>query len=122
MRLLEVSKKIVLETQTSRNQTLSKELSIALKEATIKAPVSHKEKSNLESLLKEKIPASLAIFVIYDTLHDDELFSELNSLAETDPEADARDVIFAWISNNMPHLTYTVDNSKNSFKSVIGSD
>lgn len=75
-----------------------------LTEATYVAPVSAPQIREFRQLLSTEIPASLAIFLIHDVLHDDELFNELQSFALIHPSEDARDIIANWASNNMPHL------------------
>lgn len=59
---------------------------------------------NLENILsKEKFTlgpdGSNAIGLLEPTLHDDELFSELETAGKSDPDGDAKDIVISWMAN-----------------------
>lgn len=122
MRIKTINKQLVKEQyERSSNKTqFVKNLRVALNEATFTAPVSDSQIREFRHLLSEKIPASLSIFLIHDVLHDDELFSELESFSQKSPDEDARDIIAHWASNNMPHLLISHEEPKD-WMSVVGS-
>jgi hypothetical protein len=77
-------------------------------EGTWNKPQGEKEVADLIDLLSEPlalgVDAQNATSALYNLLGDDVLFDQLEQLAEEDPEADARDVIMAWLEENMPEV------------------
>jgi hypothetical protein len=74
-------------------------------EGTWAKPDGEKEVADLIDLLSEPltvgVDAQNATNALYNIIGDDVLFNQLEQLAEEDPEADARDVIMAWLEENM---------------------
>jgi hypothetical protein len=52
--------------------------------------------------------AADATSALYDIIGDDDLFDELESMAEEDPETDARPVVQNWLEQNMPEVAQQV--------------
>jgi len=70
-----------------------------LLEGTWATPNTPEQKQQLIELLSQELPvgadATNATEQLYDLFGDDELFDQLQELAETDPDADAREIVIA---------------------------
>ena len=79
-----------------------------LSEGTWAVAKTEEEINKLLDVLGEELPlgvdAANATSALYDLVGADDLFDELQSLAEDDPTQDARPVVMAWIENNQPML------------------
>jgi hypothetical protein len=64
----------------------------------------------LSNPLPVGVDAQNATNALYHVLGDDSLFDQLGELAETDPEADARDVVVAWLQDNLPQIYQQIEN------------
>jgi hypothetical protein len=64
----------------------------------------------LEKPLLVGVDAQNATNALYNILGDDRLFDRLGELADTDPEADARDVVINWLQDNLPHVYQQIEN------------
>ena len=77
-------------------------------------PDNDDEVSKLIDILSEPLPVGVdaqnATNALYHVLGDDGLFDRLGELAETDPEADARDVIVSWLQDNLPQIYQQIEN------------
>jgi len=77
-------------------------------------PNSEDEVSQLIELLSEPLPVGVdaqnATNALYHILGDDRLFDRLGELAEVDPNEDARDVVLAWLQDNLPHIYQQIEN------------
>jgi hypothetical protein len=77
-------------------------------------PETDDEVSQLISLLEKPLPVGVdaqnATNALYNILGDDRLFDRLEQLAETDPEADARDVVLDWLRDNLPQIYQQIEN------------
>jgi hypothetical protein len=72
------------------------------------------EVGKLIDILSDPLPVGVdaqnATNALYHVLGDDSLFDRLQELAETDPEADARDVVVAWLQDNLPQIYQQIEN------------
>jgi hypothetical protein len=77
-------------------------------EGTWATPEGEEQVSELIDLLMEPlivgVDATNATSALYNLIGDDVLFDQLESLADQDPEADARDVVMDWVQENMPEI------------------
>ena len=77
-------------------------------------PDTDDEVSKLIDLLSEPLPVGVdaqnATNALYNIIGDDKLFDRLDSLAEINPEADARDTILGWLYDNLPHIYQQIEN------------
>jgi biotin operon repressor len=78
-------------------------------EGTWAIPDTEEALDALEELMQKELPvgadAENASSALYSLIGDDELFDDLDELAEKDPEADARPVIKDWIVRNINHYS-----------------
>jgi hypothetical protein len=77
-------------------------------EGTWATPEGEEQVTKLIDLLMEPlivgVDATNATSALYNLIGDDVLFDQLESLADQDPEADARDVVMDWVQENMPEI------------------
>jgi len=77
-------------------------------EGTWALPDTDDEIKELDALMAKPLPvgpnAENATALLYDILGDDQLFDELDTLADQNPEEDARPAIVAWLAKNNPEL------------------
>lgn len=77
-------------------------------EGTWAKPEGDKEVADLIELFGEPlvvgVDAQNATNALYNIIGDDVLYDQLEQLAEENPEADARDMVMAWLESNMPEV------------------
>jgi hypothetical protein len=56
------------------------------------------------------VDAQSATNELYNIVGDDRLFDRLEELADSDPEADARDLVADWLQDNLPHIYQQIAN------------
>ena len=75
-------------------------------EGTWAVPKDKQDIDALAELLSDELPVGVdaenATSALYNLIGDDKLFDDLTELAKQDPNADARDLIIAWIESNEP--------------------
>ena len=83
-------------------------------EGTWAVPDSDDEVGKLIDLLSQPLPigvdAQNATNALYNIIGDDRLFDRLGELADSDPEADARDLVVDWLQDNLPHIYQQIMN------------
>jgi hypothetical protein len=83
-------------------------------EGTWAVPDSDDEVGKLIDLLNQPLPVGVdgqnATNALYNIIGDDRLFDRLGELADSDPEADARDVVVAWLQDNLPQIYQQIEN------------
>jgi hypothetical protein len=83
-------------------------------EGTWAVPDSDDEVAKLINLLDQPLPVGVdgqnATNALYNIIGDDRLFDRLGELAESDPEADARDLVVNWLQDNLPHIYQQIMN------------
>jgi hypothetical protein len=83
-------------------------------EGTWAVPDSDDEVGKLIDLLNQPLPVGVdgqnATNALYNIVGDDRLFDRLGELADSDPEADARDVVVAWLQDNLPQIYQQIEN------------
>jgi hypothetical protein len=79
-----------------------------ISEGTWQVPESENDIKGLADLLKDPLNVGVDAMDAQSALRpfigDDQLFNELETLAEEDPNADARAIIVYWLDNNMPDV------------------
>lgn len=77
-------------------------------------PDTEDEVNKIIELLSQPLPVGVdaqnATNALYNIIGDDKLFDRLEELAETDPNADGRDIIQNWIYDNLPHIYQQIEN------------
>ena len=83
-------------------------------EGTWAVPDSDDEVAKLIDLLDQPLPVGVdgqnATNALYNIIGDDRLFDRLGELADSDPEADARDLVVDWLQDNLPHIYQQIMN------------
>ena len=83
-------------------------------EGTWAVPDSDDEVAKLIDLLDQPLPVGVdgqnATNALYNIIGDDRLFDRLGELADSDPEADARDLVVNWLQDNLPHIYQQIMN------------
>ena len=83
-------------------------------EGTWAVPDSDDEVGKLIDLLNQPLPVGVdgqnATNALYNIIGDDRLFDRLGELADSDPEADARDLVVDWLQDNLPHIYQQIMN------------
>jgi hypothetical protein len=78
-------------------------------------PDTEDEVNQIIELLSQPLPVGVdaqnATNALYNIIGDDRLFDRLEELAETDPNADGRDIIQNWIYDNLPHIYQQIENA-----------
>ena len=90
-----------------------------MSEGTWATPESESDIAALQELMNDVLPvgvdASNATGALYDILGDDELFDALYQYSEEfGPEADARQMVFNWLKDNMPDVLAKVSPQQSS--------
>ena len=85
-------------------------------ESVTELPNTDQEFKTLHDLFAEELPLGVdginAITALQDLLSSDELESSLESAAESDPNADARPIVYDWLAANLPKITKLLDYEK----------
>jgi hypothetical protein len=83
-------------------------------EGTWAVPDSDDEVGKLIDVLNQPLPVGVdgqnATNALYNIIGDDRLFDRLGELADSDPEADARDLVIDWLQDNLPHIYQQIMN------------
>ena len=83
-------------------------------EGTWAVPDTGDEVGKLIELFSQPLPVGVdgqnATNVLYNIIGDDRLFDRIEELAETDPEADARDLVADWLQDNLPQVYQQIEN------------
>ena len=83
-------------------------------EGTWAVPDSDDEVGKLIDLLNQPLPVGVdgqnATNALYNIIGDDRLFDRLGELADSDPEADARDLVVDWLQDNLPQIYQQIMN------------
>jgi hypothetical protein len=83
-------------------------------EGTWAVPDSDDEVGKLIDVLNQPLPVGVdgqnATNALYNIIGDDRLFDRLGELADSDPEADARDLVVDWLQDNLPHIYQQIMN------------
>ena len=100
-----------------------------LKEAVHRVPLTTDDFEAVKRLMEKPIPAIVAPIYISEVIEDDAFTDELNSLAETDPGRDVRQLIVDWIDRVMPDQKHRfgqevgdMDQRKGVFSPLHGYD
>src|SRR5271165_888456 len=98
-------------------------------EAVHKLPLTPDDFELVKKLMEKPIPAIIAPIYISEVIEDDAFTDELNSLAETDPGRDVRQLIVDWIDRVMPDQKHRfgqevgdMDQKKGMFSVLHGYD
>ena len=77
-------------------------------------PDTQDEVDQIIELLSQPLPVGVdaqnATNALYNLIGDDRLFDRLEELAETDPNADGRDIIQNWLQDNLPQIYQQIEN------------
>ena len=83
-------------------------------EGTWALPNSEDEIGKLIQLLDQPLPVGAdgqnATNALYNIIGDDRLFDKIETLANQDPEADARDLVVEWLKDHLPHIYQQIMN------------
>jgi hypothetical protein len=87
-------------------EKLSEKQTTGLTEAVHRLPLTEADFDNLKTVMSRPVPVIVAHIYLQDLIDDDELSGQLGSLEQTDPAADARDLIADWVKRVMPDQLY----------------
>ena len=93
-------------------------------EGTWSLPEDDESIAELKELFAEEIPLGIdavnATSALYNLIGDDNLFDLLGSVAEEEPDADARPIVLDWLKNNMPEVAHQItDNGDHAHDSQL---
>lgn len=96
-------------------------------EGTWSLPEDDESIAELKELFAEEIPLGIdavnATSALYNLIGDDNLFDLLGSVAEEEPDADARPIVLDWLKNNMPEVAHQItDNGDHAHDSQLGHE
>ena len=85
---------------------LAEQYAQPLSEAVHRLPLTDDDFTELKAVMERPIPALVAHIYLQDLIVDDQLASELDSLASTDAAADSRQLVADWMARVMPDQLY----------------